>query len=103
MTLTLSTAQILVLGAAAGLPIFVGLPMGRMHWLDARVKCFLSSIGSTASLSTSQSKKIKMPVAVAARNAFVAGVTFRIRATGRPRKMVNPAIAPSSRIWAVLM
>ena len=46
MTLTLSTAQILVLGAAAGLPIFVGLPMGRMHWLDARIKCFLSSIAT---------------------------------------------------------
>jgi ZIP family zinc transporter len=42
----LSTAQILVLGAAAGLPIFVGLPMGRMHWLDARLKCFLSSIAT---------------------------------------------------------
>jgi ZIP family zinc transporter len=42
----LSTAQILVLGAAAGLPIFVGLPMGRMHWLDARIKCFLSSIAT---------------------------------------------------------
>ena len=46
MSLTLSTAQILVLGAAAGLPIFVGLPMGRMHWLDARLKCFLSSIAT---------------------------------------------------------
>jgi zinc transporter, ZIP family len=46
VTLTLSTAQILVLGAAAGLPIFVGLPMGRMHWLDARVKCFFSSIAT---------------------------------------------------------
>ena len=46
VTLTLSTAQILVLGAAAGLPIFVGLPMGRMHWLDARLKCFLSSIAT---------------------------------------------------------
>ena len=46
MTLTLSTAQILVLGAAAGLPIFVGLPMGRMHWLDAQVKCFFSSIAT---------------------------------------------------------
>jgi ZIP family zinc transporter len=42
----LSTAQILALGAAAGLPIFVGLPVGRMHWLDARLKCFLSSIAT---------------------------------------------------------
>ena len=46
MTLTLSTAQILALGAAAGLPIFVGLPIGRMQWLDARLKCFLSSIAT---------------------------------------------------------
>ena len=42
----MSTAQILALGAAAGLPIFVGLPVGRMHWLDARLKCFLSSIAT---------------------------------------------------------
>ena len=46
MTLTLSTAQILLLGAVAGLPIFVGLPLGRMHWVDARLKCFLSSIAT---------------------------------------------------------
>jgi ZIP family zinc transporter len=39
----LSTAQILLLGAIAGLTIFIGLPMGRMHGLDTRVKCFLSS------------------------------------------------------------
>ena len=43
MTLTLSTAQILGLGAVAGLTIFIGLPIGRMHNLDARLKCFLSS------------------------------------------------------------
>src|ERR671937_945596 len=39
----MSTAQILALGAIAGLTIFVGLPVGRMHTLDARLKCFLSS------------------------------------------------------------
>ena len=43
MTLTLSTAQILLLGAVAGLTIFIGLPVGRMHSLDPRLKCFLSS------------------------------------------------------------
>src|SRR5919202_1838601 len=39
----MSTAQILALGAVAGLTIFIGLPIGRMHGLDARLKCFLSS------------------------------------------------------------
>jgi len=44
-----------------------------------------------------------MPVAVAARNAFALGLTLCIRPIGRPRKIVSPAIAPSPRIWAVLM
>src|SRR5438067_13499127 len=35
-----------MLGAVAGLPIFVGLPVGRMHWLDAQLKCFLSSVAT---------------------------------------------------------
>src|SRR5918912_3429874 len=39
----MSTAQILGLGAVAGLTIFIGLPIGRMHGLDARLKSFLSS------------------------------------------------------------
>src|ERR671925_47287 len=39
----MSTAQIPGLGAIAGLTIFIGLPIGRMHGLDARLKCFLSS------------------------------------------------------------
>ena len=39
----MTTAQILVLGAVAGLTIFIGLPLGRMHALDPRIKCFLSS------------------------------------------------------------
>src|SRR5919204_61652 len=39
----MSTAQILALGAVAGLTIFIGLPIGRMHGLDAWLKCFLSS------------------------------------------------------------
>src|ERR687887_2062679 len=41
--LHMSTAQILALGAVAGLTIFIGLPIGRMHGLDAWLKCFLSS------------------------------------------------------------
>src|SRR6184192_3941925 len=39
----MTTAQILLLGALAGLTIFIGLPLGRMHALDPRIKCFLSS------------------------------------------------------------
>src|SRR5919199_4142878 len=39
----MSTAQILALGGVAGLTIFIGLPIGRMHGLDAWLKCFLSS------------------------------------------------------------
>src|SRR5918912_2267272 len=39
----MSTAQILGLGAIAGLTIFIGLPIGRMHGLSAWLKCFLSS------------------------------------------------------------
>ena len=39
----MSTAQILGLGAVAGLTILIGLPIGRMHSLDAWLKCFLSS------------------------------------------------------------
>jgi hypothetical protein len=52
---------------------------------------------------TSQNRKIRTPVAVAARNAFVAAVTFCIRPSGRPRKIVRPASAPSRRVWTVLM
>jgi hypothetical protein len=62
-----------------------------------------SSIGSTASLRTSQKRKSRIPVAMAARKAFVPAVTFCIRPSGRPRKIVNPAIAPSRRVWPVLM
>src|SRR5919202_4571076 len=39
----MSTAQILGLGAVAGLTIFIGLPIGRMHGLAPWLKCFLSS------------------------------------------------------------
>ena len=39
----MSTAQILALGGVAGLTIFIGLPIGRMHGLSAWLKCFLSS------------------------------------------------------------
>ena len=61
------------------------------------------STGPTACETTSQKRNIKMPVAVEARKAFVAGLTLSILPIGRPRKMVSPAIAPSARVWAVLM
>jgi ZIP family zinc transporter len=38
-----STAQTLLLGALAGLTIFLGLPLGRMQNVSAEVKAFLSS------------------------------------------------------------
>jgi len=38
-----STAQILLLGAVAGLTIFIGLPMGRMHDTGQTFKAFLSA------------------------------------------------------------
>jgi ZIP family zinc transporter len=38
-----STAQILLLGAVAGLTIFIGLPMGRMHDVGQHFKAFLSA------------------------------------------------------------
>ena len=39
----MSTAQILALGALAGLTIFIGLPMGRMHDVGQTFKAFLSA------------------------------------------------------------
>jgi zinc transporter, ZIP family len=38
-----SSAQILLLGALAGLTIFIGLPMGRMHDVGQTFKAFLSA------------------------------------------------------------
>jgi len=38
-----STAQILLLGAVAGLTIFIGLPMGRLHDTGQTFKAFLSA------------------------------------------------------------
>src|ERR1043166_598494 len=40
---TVSTAQILTLGAIAGLTIFIGLPMGRLHDVGQGFKAFLSA------------------------------------------------------------
>ena len=37
-----------------------------------------------------------MPVAAALRNALSGGLDRRMRPTGSPRKMVEPAIAPRS-------
>ena len=39
----MSTAQILLLGALAGLTIFIGLPMGRLHDVGQTFKAFLSA------------------------------------------------------------
>src|SRR5438105_11262459 len=39
----MSTTQILLLGAVAGSTIFLGLPMGRMHFVPHRVKAFMSA------------------------------------------------------------
>jgi zinc transporter, ZIP family len=39
----MSTAQTLLLGAIAGLTIFVGLPMGRMHGLSPKLKAFFTA------------------------------------------------------------
>src|SRR6478736_563598 len=39
----MSTAQTLLLGAIAGLTIFIGLPMGRMHGLSPQVKSFFTA------------------------------------------------------------
>src|SRR5204863_10137952 len=57
--------------------------------------------GSIASLSTSQNRKSRIPVAVAVKKAFSFGDSPCIRPIGRLRKIVRPAIAPSSRVWAV--
>jgi ZIP family zinc transporter len=40
----MSSAQIVVLGAVAGLTIFLGLPIGRMQSISPQVKVFLSSM-----------------------------------------------------------
>jgi ZIP family zinc transporter len=42
----MSTAQTLLLGAVAGLTIFLGLPIGRMQNVSAQTKAFLSSFAT---------------------------------------------------------
>ncbi len=42
----MSTVHILLLGAVAGLTIFLGLPIGRVHMPDLRLKAFLSAIAT---------------------------------------------------------
>ena len=46
---------------------------------------------------------MRIPVAVALMNALTPTGTDCMRPSGSPRKIVDPAIAPSNRIWAVLM
>jgi zinc transporter, ZIP family len=42
----MSTAQILLLGALAGVTIFIGLPMGRLHNVGLGIKSFLSAMAT---------------------------------------------------------
>ncbi len=58
-----------------------------------------SAAGAHAFVSTSQSRKIRMPMASAFRKALSRGIGARMRPSGRPRKMVNPAMAPRRTIW----
>ena len=46
MTLTLSTAQTLALGAIAGFTIFLGLPLGRVQSVKPSTKAFLAAIAT---------------------------------------------------------
>jgi hypothetical protein len=62
-----------------------------------------SSTGSTAWVRTSQSRKRRIPVATAASIVRTFAGTFRILATGRPMKIVIPAIAPRRRVCPVLI
>ena len=48
-------------------------------------------------VKTSIIKKIKMPRESAFRNPFCLGLRCGSKASGRPKKIVNPAIAPSKR------
>src|SRR5204863_5938854 len=72
-------------------------PANRPHVLA----CNAPSTGSIASLSTSQNRNSRIPVAVAVKNAFTLGDSPCIRPIGSPMKIVSPAIAPSSKVWAV--
>src|SRR4249919_2942776 len=40
----MSSGQIVLLGAVAGLTIFIGLPVGRMQWVSPATKSFLSAM-----------------------------------------------------------
>ncbi|HYX10990.1 MAG TPA: hypothetical protein VE817_03350, partial [Candidatus Acidoferrum sp.] len=42
----MTTAQTLLLGAIAGLTIFISLPMGRMHGLSPQVKAFFTAMAT---------------------------------------------------------
>ena len=53
--------------------------------------------------SASQRRKIRMPVASAVSPARAPARVLRTRASGRPMKIVAPAIAPSSRVWDSLI
>src|SRR5207342_586445 len=42
----MSSGQIVLLGAVAGLTIFIGLPVGRMQWVSPATKSFLSAMAT---------------------------------------------------------
>jgi hypothetical protein len=55
-------------------------------------------IGTIALDAISMTKYRRMPMAKALRMATVCGDTLRARAIGKPKKIVKPAIAPSSAV-----
>src|ERR1700693_346479 len=59
--------------------------------------------GPPACARMSQSRKTRIPVANALRSPWTGLGRPRSRATGRPRKMVAPAIAPSKTVVAWLI
>ena len=74
----------------------------KVPWLP--VHCHSAvSIGPPAWLRMSHSRNTRMPVAKALRTPCTAVGSPRMRATGRPRKMVAPAMAPSRTAMGWLM
>src|SRR5512135_1606542 len=62
-----------------------------------------ASIGSQAADSTSHVRKTRTPTATALRNRRRPGAGRRSRPTGRPSRIVTPAIKPSSSVCDRLM
>src|SRR6478735_2983868 len=58
-----------------------------------------ASVGSQAWVRMSHRRKTSTPMAMPLRAALRRGAGWRSRPMGRPRKIVNPAIAPRRAIW----